>query len=75
MGSPFYQVPVKPMYQSMQTGGRLPVNSSAQKGNRVYQQIIHNNGSGNILFSSGLPAASQVSGARRRVDYGGYNSQ
>ena len=47
----YHPTHVRPMYQSVQTGGRLP-NSSGQKGNRVYQQIIHNNGSGNILFSS-----------------------
>lgn len=58
------------MYQSVQTGGRLP-NGSSQKGNRVYhQQIIHNNGSGNILFASGqgAPLSQPASGGRRRVD-------
>ena len=58
------------MYQSVQSGARLQ-GPSAQKGSRVYQQIIHNNGSGNILFSSGgLPATQTGPGARRRVDYG-----
>ncbi len=61
LGSPFYPVNVKPMYQSV-AGARVHGNTSASKGNRVYQQIIHNNGSGNILFSSNgqLPMAAQT---------------
>lgn len=43
-------VPIKPMYAT-----RNSQVSAGGKGNRrqVIQQIIHNNGSGNILFSSG----------------------
>lgn len=44
------------------------------KGGRVYQQIIHNNGSGNILFSSGAhPLAQPIN--RRRQDYGQFATQ
>ena len=53
--APFYPMSVKPMYQSVPSGGLLKAGgnlSASQKGSRVYQQIIHNNGSGNILFSS-----------------------
>ena len=46
-----YQVPVKPMF-GMQ--GMAPQSAPAKNNKRqVIQQIIHNNGSGNILFSSG----------------------
>ena len=47
------------------TGG-----SNAQKGgSRVYQQIIHNNGSGNILLGNTTPIGQQAL-LRRRVEHG-----
>ena len=64
------------MYQSAVGGGRIQGNS-AMKGNRVYQQIIHNNGSGNILFSSSgnMPVAHPpMGGLRRKTDYNSVQS-
>ena len=67
-------MPVKPMYQSV-PNGRLQ-GGSAAKGNRVYQQIIHNNGSGNILFSSGgnVPVPP-INGVKRSGNYGASTTQ
>ena len=71
----FVQMPVRPMYSSVQSVGRLqPTSSSAHKGGRVFQQIIHNNGSGNILFSSANVPVTQAL-HRRRVDYTNFIAQ
>ena len=57
----YYQVPIKPMYGLSAIGPQSQ--SMPAKGNRrqVIQQIIHNNGSGNILFSSGALQHSGLS--------------
>ena len=57
-------MPVKPMYSGMQSVPRI--HSSGTKGGRVYQQIIHNNGSGNILFSSGTMAIGPQFGGQQQ---------
>lgn len=57
--------------------GRQP--QSASKGGnprrQVIQQIIHNNGSGNILFSSGAVAQPAQGRRGQRVTSGGQGSQ
>lgn len=40
-------LPIKPMYNSANTAQPFPTKQRRQ----VIQQIIHNNGSGNIMFS------------------------
>ena len=57
-------VPIKPMY-----GRAANVSGSSSNPNpnrrQVIQQIIHNNGSGNILFSSGGQVAGGISNKKK----------
>ena len=67
-GSGFYSVPIKPMYG---LNAMAPQSQSMPgKANRrqVIQQIIHNNGSGNILFSSAaVPTGGNVTSGSKTL--------
>ena len=66
----YYQVPIKPMYGLNGMAPQAQSMPAKVSGNRrqVIQQIIHNNGSGNILFSSGGAALAHGGQGGRRLN-------